>query len=212
MILDNIKWHNILLYLLIIIFVAVWIWSGIAPYDRGDWILENLLVFIVVILMLGIIKKFRFSTISYIMIVAFLIIHSIGSHYTYALVPYEVWLDECCGWSLNEFMGWERNHFDRLVHFLFGLLCTYPMVEIFARALPQLTKQWCWFFAVQSITAMSVLYELVEWGVAIVFGGELGMHYLGIQGDIWDAHSDMLLAIIGAFLAWFIAYIIEKIK
>ncbi|MCK9338078.1 MAG: DUF2238 domain-containing protein [Arcobacteraceae bacterium] len=206
---DNIKSHNILLYVLIVVFVAVWIWSGIAPYDRGDWILENILVFIVVILMLGIIKKFRFSTISYIMIVVFLIIHSIGSHYTYALVPYEAWLDACCSWSLNEAMGWERNHFDRLVHFLFGLLCAYPIQEIFARVL-SLGKQWCWFFAVQSIMALSLIYELIEWGVAIVFGGELGMHYLGTQGDIWDAHSDMLFATIGAFLAWFIGYLREK--
>jgi putative membrane protein len=41
----------------------------------------------------------------------------------------------------------------------------------------------------------------VEWLAAEAFGGELGMAYLGTQGDVWDAHKDMLLASVGALLA-----------
>ena len=120
----------------------------------------------------------------------------LGAHYTYALVPYEKWLHDCCNWSLNQFMGWERNNFDRLVHFLFGVMWVYPAKEFFKRKL-SFSNGMGWFFAVQSVMTFSLLYELTEWGVAMTFGGDLGMEYLGTQGDIWDAHKDMLFCCIG---------------
>jgi putative membrane protein len=42
------------------------------------------------------------------------------------------------------------------------------------------------------------VYEIVEWLAALMFGGDLGQAYLGTQGDIWDAQSDMALAGIGS--------------
>ena len=201
--LNNIKFADKVLYVLIATFVMVFVWSSISPYDRGDWILENILVVGIVAIFIGTYKLFRFSTASYIAIVLFLILHEFGAHYTYSLVPYDDWFSAYFGLSLNEFMGWERNHFDRLVHFLFGVLWVYPAKEFYAKKL-LLTNYWSWFFAVQSVAAFSLLYELIEWGVAIIFGGELGMHYLGTQGDIWDAHKDMLLAILGALMVWMI--------
>jgi putative membrane protein len=46
----------------------------------------------------------------------------------------------------------------------------------------------------------AVIYELIEWAAAIVFGGELGQAYLGTQGDIWDGQKDMALALAGTTL------------
>jgi putative membrane protein len=44
------------------------------------------------------------------------------------------------------------------------------------------------------------LYECIEWVAAEIFGGELGMAYLGTQGDVWDAQKDTALAAAGAAL------------
>lgn len=188
-----------------VIFGMVWIWSSISPNSRHDWILENILVVVIISALTLTYKKFKFSDTSYILIIIFLIIHEIGAHYTYALVPYEEWLNACCDWSLNQFMGWDRNNFDRLVHLLFGLIWVYPAKEFFKRKL-SFSNGMGWFFAAQSVMTFSLLYELIEWGVAMVFGGKLGMEYLGTQGDIWDAHKDMLLAALGALITAPLAY------
>jgi len=47
----------------------------------------------------------------------------------------------------------------------------------------------------------SLIYEFIEWAAAVGIGGDLGQAYLGTQGDIWDAHKDMLMATCGALLA-----------
>jgi putative membrane protein len=46
-----------------------------------------------------------------------------------------------------------------------------------------------------------VIYEGVEWAAAEIFGGDLGVAYLGTQGDPWDAQKDMLLAACGTVTA-----------
>ena len=195
-------------YSLFGLFVITWIWSSISPFSRHDWILENLLVIIILAVLILTYKKFKFSDTSYIMIFIFLILHEFGAHYTYSLVPYDEWLNYNFGFTINGLMGWERNHFDRFIHLIFGILWAYPAKEFFARKL-SLSNNWSWFFAMQSVMSFSLLYELIEWLVAVVFGGELGMQYLGTQGDIWDAHKDMLLATIGAGISIVIDTIIK---
>ncbi len=206
---NNIDKKLMYILFLLIIFILVWIFAAITPVSRHDWMLENMLVFIILLVLSLTYQKFPFSDISYTFIAIFLIIHEIGAHYTYSFVPYEEWLDACCSWSLNEFMGWERNNFDRVVHLLFGLLWVYPAKEFFLRRLA-FSNGLSWFFAVQSVMTFSLLYELTEWGVAMIFGGKLGMEYLGTQGDIWDAHKDMLLAALGAFIPAVFAYKMGK--
>ena len=127
-------------------------------------------------------------------------LHEIGAHYTYAKVPYDQFFIASFGFSLNDIMGFERNHFDRLVHFLFGLLLAYPVRELYCR-IANSKGFWAYFFPLELTMAASMTFELFEWGTAELFGGELGIAYLGTQGDIWDAHKDMALASIGAFLA-----------
>ncbi len=182
---------------LLLVFIVQWIFWAISPVSRKDWLLENILVFIIVTVLVLTYKKFRFSNISYLLIFIFLSIHIIGSHYTYALVPYNEWIG---------FENTERNHFDRFAHFLFGLIWLYPAREFYIRKLTKY-KQWSGFFAFQSVVFFSSFYESVEWGAAIIFGGQLGIEYLGTQGDVWDAQKDMLLAAMGCITALLILYI-----
>lgn len=126
----------------------------------------------------------------------FLCLRATGAHYTYALVPYDAGWARLTGSSLNPVLGWERNHFDRLVHFCYGLLFAYPLRAVFLRV-AQARGFWGYFLPLDFTLATSALFELFERAAAEVFGGDLGAAYLGTQGDVWDAHKDMLLAGLG---------------
>ena len=179
-----------------VIFVAL----GIAPLYRQDWLLENVLVFVAVPLLVATRHRLRFSHLAYACLFVFFTLHEVGAHYTYSLVPYDEWFQALTGRSLDAILGFERNHYDRLVHFLYGLLVTPAAVELFAR-FGRYPRTWAALFPLLFITSHSVIYELVEWGAAAVFGGELGQAYLGTQGDIWDAQKDMALALLGSVVA-----------
>ncbi len=125
-------------------------------------------------------------------------------HYTYSEVPYYAWFRGLTGGSLNQAMGWERNHFDRLVHLSYGLLLAYPIREVFLRVVDA-RGFWGYFLPLDVTMSTSMIFELFEWAVAERVGGELGMAYLGTQGDVWDAHKDMALASLGALIAMALA-------
>lgn len=173
---------------------------AVAPVDRSAWMLENFLVVVFVVVLVGTYRRFRLSRISYTLIFLFLALHEVGCHYTYSLVPYDAFFTAIFGTGLNELFGWERNHFDRFLHFAYGLLLVYPVREVFLRVVD---VRGFWGYALPLDVAMStsMIYELIEWGAAALFGGDLGVHYLGTQGDPWDAQKDMLLASFGALLA-----------
>ena len=200
--------HTTYLYLLALLFSMVVIILGISPHDRHDWALENSLV-VVFVLILGLSHRtFPLSRVSYSLIFIFLCLHEIGAHYTYAKVPYDQFFMANFGFNLNELMGWERNHFDRLVHFSFGLLLAYPIREVYCR-IADSKGFWSYFFPLELTMAASMMFELFEWGAAELFGGDLGIAYLGTQGDVWDAHKDMALASLGALLAMSITLVIN---
>ncbi|NNE93270.1 MAG: DUF2238 domain-containing protein [Verrucomicrobiales bacterium] len=201
---SNRRYATILLVVFALIFAAL----AIDPVDRFVWALENALVALGMIIFIASHRSFRFSKLSYTLIFLFFCLHEIGSHYTYSLVPYDAWFKAVFGSSFNEIFGWERNHYDRLIHFLFGVLLAYPMREIFHR-IAEARGFWGYFLPVCLTMTMSLIYELIEWGAAEVFGGDLGMAYLGTQGDIWDSHKDSLLATIGAVLSMAVALIIN---
>lgn len=200
--------HSAYLGILGLIFLIEFIFLAIQPHDRGDWALENVLVILFVLFLAGTYKRFPLSRISYTLIFLFLCLHEIGAHYTYAEVPYDSWFALAGGFSLNDFMGWERNHFDRFVHFSYGLLLAYPIREMYCR-IADAKGFWAYFFPLELVMASSMMFELFEWGAATLFGGDLGVAYLGTQGDIWDAHKDMLLASTGAFLAMSVTAVIN---
>lgn len=174
--------------------------SGIAPHDRADWLLENALVGAFLICAVAGHRRLRLSRLSWLLIVLFLCLHEVGAHYTYSRVPYDDWARTLFGVSVSDALGFGRNHFDRLVHFAYGLLLAYPIREIFLRV-GDARGFWGYFLPLDLTMSTSMLYELVEWGAAEVFGGDLGVAYLGTQGDPWDAHKDMALASLGALVA-----------
>ena len=123
--------HNKYLLVLTAIFAIEWILLAISPHDRADWALENVIVVALVILLASTYKKFPLSRVSYTLIFFLLLIHEVGAHYTYSEVPYDEWMNGLLGYSLDQGMGFERNHFDRFVHFSYGLLLAYPIREVF---------------------------------------------------------------------------------
>ncbi|HEY1172189.1 MAG TPA: DUF2238 domain-containing protein [Verrucomicrobiae bacterium] len=191
-----------------IIYAVIWALLGYYPVDRSVWLLENALV-LVVVLGLGLGRNYlMLSRISYTLIFIFLCLHTVGSHYSYALVPYDDWSEKLFGARVSHLMGWGRNHFDRLVHFLYGLLIAYPMRELFLRVV-NVKGFWGYFLPLDLTMSTSMIFELIEWVAAEVFGDGTGNAYLGSQGDEWDAHKDMALASSGAILAMLITGLIN---
>jgi putative membrane protein len=139
------------------------------------------------------------SNVSYTLIFVFHCLHTIGSHYTYSLVPYDQWARKVFGSTLNSWFGFQRNNFDRLVHLCFGLLLAYPVRELFMRVAGA-RGFWSYYLPLDLTMSLSMLYELIEWAAATTLGGELGQAYLGTQGDPWDAQKDMALATLGALI------------
>lgn len=182
------------------LYTVWWLVWAFRPWVFKDWVLEHVLTVVWLGFLVLTCRSFRFSNISYTCIFIHLCLHTIGAHYTYALVPYDDWFRGLAGSGLNDLLGFERNHYDRLVHFSFGLFLAYPIREVFLRVAGA-RGFWGYYLPVDLTMSFSMLYELVEWGAAMLFGGELGQAYLGTQGDIWDAHKDMALATCGAVVS-----------
>jgi putative membrane protein len=190
------KYHGYL----IIIFLAFWTWAAINPVYPHDWLLENYLIFIFVPFILFAARYFRLSNVSYTLITIFMILSVIGSHYTYAQVPF--------GYTLQNWLGADRNMYDRLVHFSFGFLLAYPMREVFMR-LAKAKGFWSYYLPLDIVLSFSAVYEIIEWLTALRVDTSAGLAFLGSQGDIWDAQKDMLMAGIGAVLAMLIIMMIN---
>jgi putative membrane protein len=192
--------HRRYMLILALLFGIWWVALGISPRERGAWFLENLLAFVAVIFLALFNRRLLFSRVSYTLIFLFMCLHQIGAHYTYSQVPYDLWFQKLTGRSFNSLVGWERNNFDRVVHFVYGLFLAYPIREIFLRVV-NVRGFWGYFLPLDLTMSTSMLFELLEWAVAAAFGGGLGQTYLGTQGDEWDAHKDMALASLGALIA-----------
>jgi putative membrane protein len=173
------------------LYVVFWAALAIHPLDRGDWLLENLLIFISVGVLAFTYRKFHFSNVSYAVILIFLVFHTVGAHYTYAKVPAGFWLQHALHLS--------RNHYDRIIHFSFGLLLLYPMCELLRRT-AQAKPVWAICLGVVALAALSSFFEIIEAVIAQLVAPDLGTAYLGTQGDIWDAQKDMAAAFVGAVL------------
>ncbi|MCW5571205.1 MAG: DUF2238 domain-containing protein [Steroidobacteraceae bacterium] len=184
--------------------LAAWfiLWLPLAfnPFDRSDWLLENALLFLAIMLLAATWRPFPLSRTSYTLIFVFLCLHTIGAHFTYAEVPYDAWFRQTLGFSIDALFGWERNNFDRVVHFAYGLLLAYPIRELFLRVVA-VKGFWGYFLPLDLTMSSSALYEMIEWVAAVLFGGDLGVAFLGTQGDPWDVQKDMALASLGALLA-----------
>jgi putative membrane protein len=194
---------------LLIVFVVVAVLLGIRPKYRADWALENALAVAAVLVLVFTYRRFPLSKVSYTLVFVFLMIHELGAHYTYSETPYDGWFEALTGRGLNEMLEFERNHYDRFVHFAYGFLIAYPMRELFVR-IAGARGFWGYSLPLEMVMSTSMLYELIEWGAALVLGGDLGTAYLGTQGDEWDAQKDMFLATVGAMIALSVAATIHR--
>ncbi len=185
---------------LLVVFLVFWTLLAIKPSYRQDWLLENVMLLPTFAVVLWGWHHRLFSRTSHQLMFVFRSLHEIGAHYTYAEVPYNEWTQAVFGHRLNDLLGWSRNHYDRLLHLLYGLLCAYPFREIFLRV-AHVKGFWSYFLPLDIMISTSALFELIEWAAAEVFGGDLGAAYLGTQGDVWDAHKDIALAALGALIA-----------
>lgn len=190
------RYHALLLGL----FALVWGWAAIEPTYPHDWLLENYLVFVFVPLILLTARYFRLSDLSYTLITAFMLMHVVGAHYTYAEVPF--------GYTLQQWIGASRNMYDRLVHFSFGLLLAYPLREVFMRV-AKVRGLWSYWFPFELVLAFSGAYEIIEWLVATRVDPSAGLAFLGAQGDIWDAQKDMAVAAVGAVISLLIVALVH---
>jgi putative membrane protein len=133
-------------------------------------------------------------------ICVFIAVHSIAARWLYSNVPYDAWAQAAFGWSPQQAFGWERNHADRGIHLLYGL-CFAPALLQYVRARWSLARGAAYGLMLLLVMASSLVYEWLEWGVALTLAPEQAEAYNGQQGDIWDAHMDMLLATFGAAVA-----------
>lgn len=170
----------------------VWGLAAIAPHDRGDWLLENLLVFLAAVGLWAGYRRMPLSNLSYALLFVFLSIHVLGAHYTYSLTPPGFWIQEA--------LGLARNPYDRIVHFAFGLLLTYPFRELTLRVL-HVHGAWGYALPLFAGLSLSASYEMLEAMAARIVDPELGLAFVGAQGDPWDAQKDMALALLGTVLA-----------
>ena len=184
--------HNRFLWCLVAGYLMLWLALAIAPHNRFDWFLENILVFAAAALLVLTYRAFVFSDLSYGLIALFLAVHALGAHYTYSLTP--------IGFQLQDLFGLARNPYDRLIHFGFGLLLAYPALELCLRLPRPRPPVWAYLFALALIVALSALYEMLEWSAAMVLEPEDALAFLGTQGDVFDAQKDAALAMIGAVI------------
>jgi putative membrane protein len=167
-----------------------------APRDRESWLLENLISAPVTVGLVLARRRLPFSATAWVLVFSFLALHEVGTHYTYSHVPWMQWSRDLLGWA----PAWERNHYDRFLHLAFGLLLTPPVRELLASPLAASRALLC-VIPICVISTLSCLYELLEWAAASIVDPELGIAFVGAQGDIWDSQKDMALALGGSCLA-----------
>src|SRR3569832_529288 len=185
---DVTRYHALLLGL----FALVWGWAAIGPTYPHDWLLENYLVFVFVPLILLTARYFRLSDLSYTLITVFMLMHVVGSHYTYAEVPF--------GYTLQLWGGASRNMYDRLVHFSFGLLLAYPLREVFMRV-AKVRGLWSYWFPFELVLAFSGAYEINERQEANRDKPTADHANHSTQRDLWDAQKDLAVAAVGAAIS-----------
>ena len=194
---------------LLAVYAVLFIALALKPRDRATWVLEIAPAVIAVSLLIVTRKAFPLSRVSYTLLFVFLCLHTVGAHFTYSAVPYDEWSQTLLGRRINALFGWHRNHFDRLVHFCYGLLVAYPVREVFLR-IAGVRGFWGYFLPLDLTMSTSMIYELIEWGLAEVVGSDAGNAYLGSQGDPWDAQKDMALASLGGLIAMIVTALINR--
>ena len=195
--------NNRLLKILLIAFILTWVALYFNCIDRTDWFIENILVFIFAVFITLSYKHFRFSDASYICFFLFLLLHIFGAQYAYTKNPLG-------GWLQNTYHLW-RNPYDRIVHFSFGLFLSYPLRDVLINRL-HVKGKWQYILPVEITLSLACIFELTEWMVAALTTKETGETYVATQGDVWDAHKDIAVAVLGAAITMLVIYFYNRKK
>lgn len=177
---------------LLLAYIVLFAFLGFRPYARGVWIAENTPIVLIVLLLVWLYARgVKFSNLAYGLMSVLIFMHTVGGYYTFERVPFD-WF--------NHFFGFQRNMYDRVAHFTVGFYA-YAILELTLRA-KTITRNWvATLFAIFSITAVAMFYEVFEWIYAVQSDPASGLAVLGAQGDIWDAQKDMLMDTLGALFA-----------
>lgn len=181
--------------------LIVMVLASIEPLDWSSYLLHQAGTLILLIMMLMMYRYWHISKSAYIKAMIFLLIHIIGARYLYSYVPYDEWTQWLFGIPLSDIFGWQRNMYDRLVHFSYGLLLFGAMYESLKHLLDLQSPKQLIGVALMLNMSSSMLYELFEWSLALTMSPEAAEAYNGQQGDIWDAHKDMALALLGGLIS-----------
>jgi len=179
---------------------AVIIAAGIHPDQVFDYFLENATAFAFLAVLACTYRILPLSDLSYLLIFIYLSIHEWGAHYKYSDVPLGEWM--------KPWLHTNRNMYDRVAHFSFGLMMSYPLQEMFTRK-ANITGRWRYVLPVEAILSFSAIYEMMEAGAAMVLSPERGEEFVGMQGDMWDSQEDMFMAGIGSIVFVIVAAVIR---
>ena len=171
------------------LFVAYCAWR---PDTIFDFLLENACVFVCVGVLVFTYRRLPLSDLSYLLILVYLSIHEWGAHYKYSDVPLGEWI--------KPWLHTKRNMYDRIAHFSFGLLLSYPLQEVLMRRVG-VRSGWRYVLPVEAILSFSAIYEILEAAMAMILTPERGEEFVGMQGDMWDSQEDMLMAGLGSVVA-----------
>jgi putative membrane protein len=169
--------------------LAVLVWSGVRPADRFTWFLETVPAMVAATLLVATHRRFRFTTLAYVLIWVHAIILMLGGHWTYAEMPLFNWI--------RDHFGLARNYYDRLGHLAQGFVPAIIARELLLRTSPLGRGKWLTTIVICICLAISAAYELVEWATAMAVG-ESADKFLATQGDVWDTQWDMCMALCGA--------------
>ena len=177
-------------HVLLLIYVTLFTILAFSPYDRSVWWAENIPIMVIVLGISITYKYHAFSPLSYVFMFCLIVLHTIGGHYTFERVPFDL---------VTDFFGFSRNHYDRIAHFTVGFYA-YPIAELLLSKRLVTSRIILFLFPIFSIFTVAGGYEIIEWLYAISAEESAGLAVLGSQGDIWDAQKDMLADGLGAIV------------
>ncbi|EGA70660.1 hypothetical protein VISI1226_16153 [Vibrio sinaloensis DSM 21326] len=181
-------------------YTLVFMFSAFDPMSRAVWVAEIIPAIGILAIIWAISVRYTFSTTAYCLMFVWLTLHTIGAKYTFAEVPFD-WF--------NNFIGSDRNNFDRVAHYSIGLYA-YPIAEYLMKK-NRMSFGYAVSFALFAIMSLAASYEIIEWWYAALAGGDEGIAFLGSQGDIWDAQKDMLMDTLGAVTALIVLTIQQRV-
>jgi len=182
-------------------YVVLFVTLAIDPVDRDTWFVENLTVWLIIAVIITLyLKGTVFTKTAYALMFVLIYLHTIGGHWTFALVPFD-WV--------THFFHFSRNHFDRIAHFSVGFYAFAIAEWVWEKRLVR-NRFLLFTYPVFCISTIAMSYELVEWIYAVLSDPAAGAAYLGSQGDIWDAQKDMLADTLGALVSVMFFFVIRK--